>query len=174
MNLKLSFILVLFGLFLSSCSRNNALFDVDAYLELTILAGTSTDRVFGFEKQVVFPFETQLAAFDDAEKNIDNVRASYCLVYPKFQADIDLSFINEITIDALNPDDLEDDREVFYYEQFDFGRKSDLELFPSLPDIHDFIRDEKLILRVEFIFNSPPPTTFDLAFEMMFGALESE
>jgi len=169
----LLFLLVLSVSF-SSCSRNEALFDIDSYFEMTILAGTSTDRVFGFETEVVFPYEVALANYGNEEAIIDAVKASYCLVYPKFETDTDLSFINELTVDALNPDDLTDDREVFYYEQFNFNRRNELELFPSLPNILDFIRGERLLLRVELIYNTPPPRTFELAFEMKFGAIESE
>lgn len=174
MTLRNLLLLLVLSVCFSSCSRNQALFDIDAYFEMTIVAGLSTDRVFVFEKEVVFPYEAALANYDNAEAMINAVKASYCLVYPRFETDADLSFINELTVDALNPDDLDDDREVFYYEQFNFNRRNDLELFPSLPNIQEFVRNERLILRTEFIFNTPPPRTFDLVFELKFGAIDEE
>jgi len=170
---SVSFLMLLIsGMWLSSCSRNTALFDIDAYMELTMLAGTAPDRVFGFEQEILFPYETSLAVNTTSLDNINAVKASQGLLFPKLGENINLNFIAEVTIDAIHPDDYDRRREVFYYEQFNFAERTQIELAPSLPNIIDFIKDDRLFLNVEFIFNRPPPRTFDLAFELEFGAIE--
>lgn len=174
MNIKAYLGFLIFPLFFLSCSKNQALFEIDSYLEVTVVAGLPSDKVYGYETTVVFPYNTQLQSFNTADEDIVSINASYGLVYSKFDRETDLSFINEITIDVLNSDDLSDDKETFYFEQFNFNRASEIELFPSLPNIKDYIKNDQLILRVEFIFNTPPPRTFDLAFELQFGAIDAE
>lgn len=169
------YLLLLSILFLSSCSKNEALFTVDTFIDLTLIAGTSTQTVWGFEEQVVFPYSVQLAAFNTEVENIMSINSSYGIVYPRNNAQIDLSFINEIVVNVLNPDNLtERPKEAFYYNQDNFSRLTQIELFPSLPDIKDYVKDDRIILQLEFIFNTPPPSTFDLAFELEFGAIEIE
>jgi len=160
---------------LGSCSKNQAIFDVDTYLEATLIAGTSPQTVWVFEKQVIFPYSLQLQAFSKEESDIMSINSSYGLAYPKNNSGLDLSFINEMTIDVLNPDNLDEaGKEVFYYDQQNFNRITEIELFPSLPDIKDYVRDDRIILKIEWIFNTPPPQTFDMAFELEFGAIPIE
>lgn len=167
------FCLLLFcSLILGSCSKNQALFNVDTYLEVTLLAGTSSQTVWGYEQQVRFPYSLQLDAFGTEAENIKSINSSFGLVYPKNNASLDLSFISEMVVNALNPDDLTQRKEVFYYDQRNFNRITEIELFPSLPDIKEYVRDDMIILQIEFIFNTPPPTTFDMALELEFGAIE--
>ncbi len=167
------YFVLLATLLLSSCSKNETLFTIDTFMDMTLIAGTSTQTVWGYEEKVVFPYSVQLAAFNTEEKNIMSINSSYGLVYPRNNAGINLSFINEMVVNVLNPDDLtERGKEAFYYTQENFNRLTQIELFPSLPDIKDYIKDDRIVLQVEFIFNSPPPATFDLAFELEFGAIE--
>jgi len=174
MKLKTAIIIILISSMLYSCSKNTSLFDIDTYLELTLILGSPSDRVFGYSQEVVFPYTTELNNFNTTDEDIISINASYGLVYPRFGEDINLNFINSITVDAVDPDDDESRKEVFYYEQFNFNDLREIELFPSLPNIKDYVRNDRLELEVEFIFNSPPPRTFDLAFELQFGALDSE
>lgn len=165
-------LLLLCAMLLGSCSKNQALFTVDTYLELSLVAGTSSQTVWGYEQQVVFPYTLQLDAFNTEDAEIMSINSSYGLVYPKGNAGIDLSFISEIVVNVLNPDDFLQHKEVFYYDQQNFNRITQIELFPSLPNIQEFVKDDRIILQIEFIFNTPPPSTFDLAFELEFGAIE--
>lgn len=174
MKLKTIFIAVLFSCLLGSCSKNTALFNIDSYLEMTLILGTPADRVFGYTQEVIFPYTIELSSQNVADEDIVRINSSYGLIYPTFGEQVNLNFINTITVDAVDPDDPDNTKEVFYYEQFNFNEVKEIELFPSLPNIKDFVRDDRLTLEVEFIFNSPPPRTFDLAFELEFGALESE
>jgi len=164
--------LVLVILCLGSCSKNQALFTIDSYLDVTLIAGTSSLTVWGYEKEVVFPYSLQLEAFGKENADIMSINSSYGLVYPKNGSGLDLTFINEMVVNVLNPDNLEQSKEVFYYDQQNFNRITQIELFPSLPDIQDFVKNDRIILQVEFIFNTPPPQTFDMAMELEFGAIE--
>ncbi len=163
-----------FIVFFSSCSRNNALFNIDTSACLTLVLGTPADRVFGFTQEVIFPFSVGLNNQNVSEEEIISVNGSMGLVFQKFRDEVNLNFINSITVDAIDPDDPTFSREVFFYEQFNFNQVNEIELFPSLPNIKDFIRDDRLTLEIEFIFNTPPPRTFDLSFDLEFGALAME
>jgi len=174
---RLMVLLLSLSIVLSSCSKNESLFPIDTYLEMTVLSGISADLVWTNTQEVIFPYNLQLEAFNTTDENIMSVNGVYGYVYPKFGAISDLSFINKIEINASDPDNPQDlslDKEVFYYTQENFNRNSDIDLFPSLPNAKDYIRDEKINLRIDIFFNTPPPTTFDLAFELEFGAFEVE
>ncbi len=175
MKIKAALLLSFIAVFFSSCSRNNALFNIDTNTCLTLVLGTPADRVFGFtQEEVIFPFSIGLNNYNVSEEEIISVNGSRGIVFQKFRNEVNLNFINSITVDAVDPDDPTFTREVFFYEQFNFNQVDEIELFPSLPDIKDFIRDDRLSLQIEFIFNTPPPRTFDLAFNLEFGALAEE
>lgn len=157
-----------------SCSKNEVLFEVETFMDASVIAGSSTLLTHVYTQEVIFPYSGRLSAFDLTSEEIAEVLPQRAIIYPLFGENVDLDFIDVITINAVNPDDSNDTKEVYYLEPVPLGSKQEIELFPSLPDIKDFINDDRLILQMELRYRLFPPRTFDLRTEMTFGAKEME
>lgn len=163
------------ALAITGCSRNEATFLVETYVEMMVPAGSPADRILILEKEVIFPYSAELRLNNVAEADVQSVHGAFGLVYSKFNAINDLSFINEIEVDVVDPASPNSSgKEIFYYTQRDLGRRSEIELLASLPDVKELIIDDRLFLRIEVSFNTPPPSTFTLAYELSLGVFEED
>ncbi len=169
-------ILTLIGMMLlsTSCNRNEASFLVDTFIEMNVPAGFSSDRILTLRQEVPFPLSLALDANNVNDGDIVGIHGSLGFVAPRILAEADLSFINEIEIDVLDPEDPTFGLEIFHYVQRDFNRRSSLDLTPSLPNVQNFVRDDMIFLQIELAFNTPPPANFNLLFQLQLGVFEDE
>ncbi len=158
----------------TSCSRNEASFLVETFVEMTVPAGFSADRILTLRQEVPFPLELALDANNVNEGDLVGIHGSLGFVSPRILVDSDLNFINEIEIDVLDPEDNTFGREIFHYVQRDFNRRTSIDLTPSLPNVQDFVRDDIIFLQIELAFNTPPPANFNLFFQLQLGVFEEE
>ena len=172
LGLILLFMAVIMGL--QGCIRDSASFVVDTFTEMVIPAGLSADRTLSFTPRVFFPYSQQLSLNNISPENVESVNGALGLATPQFNAITDLSFIAEIEIDVLDPTNPQSGREIFHYVQRDFRRRSELELTPSIPNVRDLIVDDMLFLKIDVSFNTPPPATFTLIYDLQLAVFEME
>lgn len=167
-----SYLLVILGFIILGlgCSSNEAAFKIDSFAEFTIPAGANPLLISVFETEVIFPYEAELGinGFSDAE--ILAVNADNALLFPQFEAGFDLDFIHVVEVFAVNQFDSSDDKEVFFIDPADLGRKTELRLFPSLPNIKEYVRNERMRLRVEVQFRRAPTRNLQMFLDMEFSA----
>ncbi len=154
----------------SGCGDNDAAFNLGTFAEFTIPAGANPLLISVFETDVVFPYETQLGinGFSDAE--ITAINSDNALLFPQFESGFDLDFIHVVEVFVLNQSDSSDDKEIFFIDPADLGRKSELRLFPSLPNIKEYVRNETLRVRIEIQFRRSPTRNLDMLLDMDFRA----
>ncbi len=155
---------------LGSCNQAESLFEIDAFMDVNIQAGANPLQIHGYESEVIFPFETRRMLAQIPTEEISSINALSAIVFPKFETDADLDFINVIEIQVYDPVDPERDSEIFYFDPIPLGRKTEIELAPSIPDLSDFMVSDRLFVRVEFQFRSPPPRNYELRIDMFFAA----
>lgn len=166
---RILFIFLIMGLSLLGCRSTETLFTVRSDVDMTIPAGANTIEILGLDKQVVFPYEQNLNIFSVSEADVERLIAQKAFAFSKFNADLDL--IEVIEINVVNQDDPTDQREVFYFDPVPFGSKTEIQLFPSLPDIKRFVKDDTVLFKVELTFRRIPTQNIDIRIEMEFGAV---
>lgn len=152
------------------CGSADSAFKVDSFAEFTIPAGANPILVSVFETEIIFPYETSLSVngFSDAE--ILSVNADNAVLMPQFEAGFDLDFIHVVEVFAVNQFDSSDDKEVFHIDPAELGRKTELRLFPSLPNVKQYISNERMRLRIEVQFRRAPTRNLDMFLDMQFSA----
>lgn len=171
MPIKKYFIALMMGALLSvSCNNPDTAFMVDSFAQFTIPAGANPLLISVFEEEVIFPFQSQLDVSEFTDADIVSVNADNAILLSAAGSSVDLNFIHVVEVFAVNPDDPSDSKEVFHIDPAEFGQKTDLRLFPSLPDIKDFVRNERIRLKIEMEFRVAPPRTLDMVLEMQFSA----
>jgi len=150
------------------------IFEVDTFADVIIPAGANLPPVIhGYDATTIFPYEAQLTNINVSDDRISEVVPNYAIFQSKFTEE-DLDFIHVIEVLVVNQDNPNDRQEVFYYDPIPLGRKTRIELFPSLPDIKRYIKNDKLQLKIECTFRTIPPKNFDMRLDMVFGAIEVE
>lgn len=157
-----------------SCSKNETIFKIESFMDATIIAGSSTISSHFYEQEIIFPYSGQVSAFGLTNDEIAKVIPQRAVLYPVFSDDIDLEFIDVIVIEAFNPENPQDDKEVFYLEPVPIGSKKEIELFPSLPNIKSYIIEDKLNLRLKLQYRLFPPQNLEVRIDVEFGAIEVE
>jgi len=84
----------------------------------------------------------------------------------EFSGSADLDFINSIVINAYTDDD---NIELFYHENIQFGSKDDVQLLASIPELRDFLSQEFVNLEVGIRFRNFPPANFRAKVDMIFS-----
>lgn len=170
---KLKLLLVTSILSFMSCNDLQILFEIEAFADMIIPAGSNTGTIFGLNSTAVFPYEAQLNNINLSDDNISEVVPNFATFSSKFTEE-NLDFIHIVEVRVVNQDNPNDSQEVFFYDPIPIGQKSRIELFPSLPNIKRFIKDDVLLVNIECTFRSIPPKNFDMRLDMVFGAVELE
>lgn len=165
--------LFLVSILLGSCSKYDVRFEIDAFGDMIIPAGANALDIFGIEAPVVFQFQQQLDIVALTAEDISEVVAISAIFQSKFGEE-DLSFLQVVEILALDPTGEGNPKEVFYYDPIPLGPRTRVELFPSLPNIKEYIQNDQLQLRIECTFRRPPPKNYDIRIDMVFGAIQDE
>ena len=160
---------------LFSCGSSDALFTVDTFTDFTVTLGLNTIEAHYFVNQnVPVTLQTQLDNLNFTEDDIMMVVSDRATLYPKFNANIDLDFINDVNVYLLDPDNFNKRTEIFYREFIPGGSKSEIQLLSNIPDITDYLLDDKVIVEVRLELRRFPPSTFDVRLDMSFGVFIEE
>lgn len=171
--LKLIAIIIAATITFSGCNKYDLLFEVQSFADMVIPAGTNTTTIYGLNATSIFPYEAQLNNINLTDESISEVVPNYAIFSPRFNEE-NLDFIHVVEVLVVNQDNPEDTQEIFYFDPIPIGRKTRIELFPSLPDIKRFIKNDMLQVKIECTFRSIPPKNFDMRLDMVFGAVEVE
>lgn len=158
---------------MSSCSKYDVRFEIDTFADMIIPSGANPLVNFGIEAPVIFQYQQQLNINSIDTDDISEVVAISAIFQSKFGPE-DLSFLEVVEISAIDPTGEGKPKEVFYFDPIPLGTRTRLELFPSLPNIKDYIQDDQLILMIDCAFRRPPPKNYDIRVDMTFGAIQDE
>ncbi|NNE27201.1 MAG: hypothetical protein HKN09_10185 [Saprospiraceae bacterium] len=160
---------------LLSCGSTDAVFNVDTFTDFRITLGLNTIEAHYFVNQnVPVTLRTQLDNLNFTEEDIMQVVSDRALLYPKFNSNIDLDFINDVNVYLVDPDDFNKRTEIFYREFVPGGSKTEIQLFSNIPDVSDYLLKDKLIVEVRLELRRFPPSTFDARLDMSFGVFIEE
>jgi len=152
------------------CRSTETLFTVRSTVDMTIPAGANTLEILGLREEGLFPYQFNLDLFNVTDDQIESLLPQRAFLVSKFNQD--LNFLEVVEVRVVNPDDLNDKPEVFYFDPIPFGNKTELQLFPSLPNIKRLANDDKMLFEVELTFRTIPTQNVDIRLEMEFGAVE--
>jgi len=99
----------------------------------------------GFQAEDITSIKSQNAKFFEIDQNVN------------------LDFINSIVINAYTNDD---EIELFYHENIQFGNKEDIQLLASIPELVDFMSNEFVNIEVGIRFRQFPPANFRAKVEL--------
>jgi len=162
--------MVTFAAMLLGCRSTETLFKVRSTVDMTIPAGSNTLEILGLRREGIFPYQFNLDLFGVTDAQIERLIAQQAFLTSKFNQDLD--FVEVVEVNVVNQDDLEDKREVFHFDPVPFGSKEEIQLFPSLPDIKRFVKDDTVLFEVELTFRRIPTQNTEIRLEMEYGAVE--
>lgn len=167
---RLLVLIVLCSICLIGCRTTETLFTVRSTVDMVIPAGSNTLEILGLRQEGLFPYEFNLELFNVTDDQIERLIAQKAFFTSKFNQE--LEFIEVVEVRVVNPEDETDEQEVFHFDPVPFGSKTELQLFPSLPNIKRFVKDDKMLFKVELTFRGIPTQNVDVRLEMEFGAVE--
>jgi len=157
----------------SGCNQYDLVFEIESFADMVIPAGTNTTTIYGLNATSIFPYQAQLSNINLSDDSISEVVPNYAIFRSRFNEE-NLDFIHVVEVLVVNQDNPDDTQEIFYFDPIPIGRKTRIELFPSLPDLKRFIKNDRLQIKIECTFRSIPPKNFDMRLDMVFGAIEVE
>lgn len=159
-------------LLFAQCGGNEDVerFSIYHSLDFTINAGSNTLDTHFFRFLPVFSFyKDQLAANNIAEDDINRVDPKSCEFGSVF-SDIDLDFIHEISIQIFATNDPTNRREIFFLDPVPLNAGKNLNPFPALPDIKDFVSADNFGIEVLLRYRYIPTENIPMRLEMLFAA----
>ncbi len=142
--------------FLISCGQDEpALFEMKIETMLDINSGLNTIETFYFPINNV---RTSFGAYAGSltADDIGSIRAGNCVIEGGFNP-VNYNFIEEIYINAIDPSDPTNFKEVFYLEFNPLDEDNELRLFGSLANQKDLFVNELVNLEVRIRFRVPSP-----------------
>ncbi len=131
--------LVLSILLLPGCNSDNSeIHELDTFFDIEIPAGLNTIESHFFLVENVPTFisgflENGQYTEDDLVR-VNGVTATFMTRF----SNLDLDFIDRMTIHALDANNPTVKRELFYLEFIPFGSKTEIQLIPSIENVADF------------------------------------
>lgn len=100
-----------------------------------------------------------------SEEDITSVKSQNAR-FSEINETVNLDFINSIVINAYTDDD---EIELFYLENIQFGTKEDIQLLASIPELKEFMAQEFVNLEVGIRFRQFPPSNFRAKVDFAFS-----
>ncbi len=150
-----------FLLLLSNCQKEpDYLFKMEYEQDFEIAAGLNTFVVWYFEMRFIpsnaDDFFTAFGADINEAGIINPGRARLSTIF----SDVDYDFIEDISV-RIYQDDPDEDKEIFYRDNLPFNTGRDIDLFPTLVDVSEFVLEERFNVRVRMVFRQNPPQFVD-------------
>jgi len=152
------FIAVIFSLM--GCGEDQVpLFEMKIETSLDISPGSNTVETFYYPILNV-PTSFQAYAANLSEDDIGKIQAANCLIEGGF-TNINYDFIEEIYINAIDPEVPNVRQEIFYLEFNPIDNNNELQLFGSLVNVKDIFINDLVHLEVRIRYRAPSPGIAD-------------
>jgi len=154
----------------SGCTSGDPLFEIRSDTNFIIPAGLNTLNILGVTTDAILPYQAQLEANGVRDEDIDRVVPIRALFTSRINPR-DLEFIEVIEINIVDPTDPDLVTEVFHFDPIPFGRKTEIELIPSLPNIKSLLTTNNVQYEIELTFRQITPANIDIRVDMIYGAV---
>jgi hypothetical protein len=163
----------LVGILFLSCKKDNRveLFTIPDHVDFTIAPGLNTfDTHFYSLSPKTSPFESLLANSGHTHAEVISIEAKEAYLSSIFH-DVNLNFIDKISVWIFDPFNPNDRIEFFYLEQIPYKNKTSIQLFPGIADISDWVDREFYGIEVRLNFREVTPSSTDMRLEFSFRVL---
>ncbi len=171
--MKRLFVLCTCLIFLLGCQDNRTrLFEMQFDADFQVPGSLNNIETFYFPIQNVSTFyDVQAGAL--SSDDIGAINSFRCTLSPIFAA-IDYSFIQNISVTAIDPSNSNNRQELFYLDPNPLDNTGNLELFGSLGNHKSFLTKDLIHLEIRIQFRYSTPMTFDNRLTMTFQAFDEE
>jgi len=151
-------------LIMVSCKKDNRqeFFELNHHIDFTIQPGLNT---FDTHIYTVFPIESLLdERLDDVGRTIDEVvaiEAKEAVLSSVFQ-DIDLDFIDKVSVHIFDPFHPSDKTEFCYLDPIPFKDKTSIELFPGIANLQPWMENEFFGIEVRLNYRQVSPSLIQM------------
>lgn len=167
------FFIVILAISLNSCTDNaQSVFDINVETFFVIPAGLNSFDTHVFEIFNV-PTFIQTVSSASTREAVTSVRASTGRLTGRF-TNINFRNVERISIRAISPLDLQNEKEVFWMDFIPVNHTGDLELFSSLPEVDDILLQDNIHLQVRINFKSFVPSDIETRVLLNFKAFINE
>ncbi len=166
---------LLFSLFHWSCGDDQvALFDMELEARFTLPAGLNTVETHYFKIDEVPTFVNQYLANNGISQNeVGSIVANRAVMYAEF-INLDLNFIQDISIRGSKVDDPDSQREFFYMDFVDINEDQEMQLFSSISELKDVVLDSIIDMEVRINLRGFSPTSLDSRIDFTLSVFEEE
>ena len=159
----------------TGCSTNESLFQVQMVTTFQIPLGLNTLESHYFVSQdVPSSLASQLNNLNIDPSEVSQVVASGGFLRPRFANDINLDFINDVSVFIVDPLNLNDRTEIFFQDNIQFGNKTSIPLNGNLPDLTERLLNNTVRLETRLVFRQFPPQTFEVLLDLEFSVFTQE
>ncbi len=152
---------ILFATTISCGEDQTALFNMELTADFEIPAGLNTIETYYFPIENVPTFYNQyLNSNGINDESVKHIYANRAVMFAKF-INIDMDFVQDISILGARRDDPDSDKEFFYFDLVDINEDQELELFSSINDLKDIVSEEYIDLIVRIKFRAFTPTSLE-------------
>lgn len=162
-------ILLLIPIFFTTCKKDPIGVTMTYQQDFEIPAGLNVFDTHVFELNGI---PTNKAAFFSAgsisESDITKIIPGEAALTINF-ANVDFYFVGEVIVEIFSREDIVG-REIFYQELIPQNVGTRINLFPSLPDIKDFLTGDEFNVRIELRLRDITPQFIETRFDFQFRA----
>lgn len=171
-------ILVFCAICFNSCKDDNVpVFEMDMFFDINIPAGLNTIESHFFIIEDVPTFAASLMSANNVgPDDIGSILGATGKVETRFSG-LDLDFIQNVGVHALDQEDQTNRREAFYIfnDVIPLGTKTDIDMIPSILNLKDqLLLEETVDLEFKIDLRSFLPQELDLTVQMKFFAYRPE
>lgn len=166
-NLPFSWSLLLGCLILVSCNKDKRqeLFQLNHHVEFDIVPGLNTlDTHIYSIAPIKSLLEDHLAASGKTLSDVVAIEAYQANLSSIFQ-DVNLDFIDKISVLIFDPFDHTKKIEFFYLDPVPFKNKVNIELFPGIADVSEWMEKEYFGIEIRLNYRQVTPSLIQMRFE---------
>jgi hypothetical protein len=174
--MKYCFIILASTLFgLMACNpQEEELFEMQMELDFNLISGLNSFETHGFIiEDITSTFQSIAASKGVSLDNIGRLSPTIATLEGVF-VNYDYSIIEWITIDLVNSEDENDKREIFYQEIIPLNHDGPIQLFGSITDLQNVLKNDFYDLHIEVKLKSPTTTLLENRIVYNFVAYKNE
>lgn len=166
--------IVMICLLMASCKQDNRveLFEMNYFMDFTIDPGLNSIETFFYETNnppLSTLFQEKLDAADLEAADVIAIEPKFATLSAIF-GDIDLDFIEEVSVHVLDPFDQNAPREVFYLEFVPFNTGTVIRPFPGLQNVKNVMQEKTFIIQLRLKYRTITPREVDMRLEIDLSA----
>jgi len=174
--MKSLYLLIFSILLLSSCKKNEEqLFEMAYEFDVIFEAGLTQFQVHFID---TYALDTRLNELLAAS---GRSRSEISSIVPKsaeminLQTSVALDFIQDISFRVFDgsqftPEEMLNIQEVFFRDNLPQDQRTFIDLLPALPDVKDYLLEDKFNIGIRVQLRAPPPSTVDARVRIKFAA----